>query len=88
MSNTIPTNITIWQDLAGDQKWRIEFTETEPGTRNLELGPFDQPNEARAWIQEAVTVPLPEPSKWVRSTVEGLRDEFWCLIDNKVPDVS
>lgn len=82
---TIETTLTIWQDLAGDHKWRIEFTEEAPGTRNLEFGPFDQPNKARAWIAEAVTVPLPDPADWERATVDGLRDEFTCTIDNEVP---
>lgn len=81
----VQTSITIWQDLAGDQKWHVDFLEEPPGTRHLKFGPFDQPNEARAWTQEAVTVPLPDPERWVRSTVEGLRDEFWCTIDNEVP---
>ena len=84
---TIPTNITIWQDLAGDNKWRVEFLERSPGTRQLEFGPFDLPNEARGWVQEAVAVALPEPDQWQRTIVNGLRDEFSCLIENEVPDV-
>jgi hypothetical protein len=86
MSITVPTSITIWQDLAGDQQWRIEFTEEAPGTRQLEMGPFDERNEACAWIQQAVMVPLPQPSRWVRYTIEGFRDEFWCHIQNEVPE--
>lgn len=82
---TVTTSITIWQDLAGDHKWRVELLEEQPGTRNLEFGPFDQPNEARAWIAEAVTVPLPDSDEWERTDTPGLRIEFHCVINNEVP---
>lgn len=85
MTTTVPTNITIWQDLNGDQQWRVEFIEEAPGTRQLQFGPFDHPVTAREFTALSVTVPLPDPSQWDRNTVEGLREEFSCHIENEVP---
>lgn len=81
---TVPTTITIYQD-AEDKQWRIEFHEDEPGTRHLEFGPYKTPADARAWIAEAVTVPLPATEDWTRTDVPGLRVEFTCTIQNEVP---
>jgi hypothetical protein len=76
--------INIYWD-AQDDQWRVEFHEEPPGWRNLEFGPFAHPGEARNWIAQAISAPLPAPENWKKTEVPGLRVEYHCTIHNEVP---